>query len=306
MSFSSKTKDALLQRKIKSDSEYKLMLCAATTAIGTLSFNRGRGIGIKYITEYEPALRLCAKASEKNYDVESVMELHESLKFKSAKSTQLVIFGKDAEKLMYDAQLLTSEEYVPLIPQDEADCTAYLRGAFLACGTLSDPNKSLHLEITCKNKTAADMVLQAAEILGMSMKYSKRKDFHIAYIKDGEGISNFLSFIGADAAVLDFENIRIIRDSRNYANRTRNCDVANIDRASSAAMRQIEEIDFLLRHYDGELPDTLFEMAQMRLSHPEATLSDLAELMGIGKSGVNHRLQRRLQLAKELHDKENI
>lgn len=306
MSFSATIKDALLQKKIKNHSAYMMLLCAATACAGMMTLRRGLGLGVKYISESLPTLKLIARAAEVCYDVEELIELHDTGRLNSAKNTELILYGKDAEKILYDAKLLTVDDRQPVLPQNEQDCIVYMRGAYLSCGTVSDPNKSFHLELTCRNRVAADMCMETAEKLALPFKYSQRKDFHIVYLKDAESISTFLSLIGADAAVLEFENVRIIRESRNYANRTRNCDLANIDRTNTAAMHQVEEIDFLLKNYSDELPDTLFEAAHMRLMHPEASLSELAELMNIGKSGVNHRLQRLLTIAKDLHEQENL
>ena len=306
MSFSATIKEALLQKKIKNDTAYRMILCAATTAVGMLTLRRGIGMGIKYISESLPTLKFIAKAAQSCYAVDDLIEIHDSGKLNSAKNAELILYGEDSERILYDAKLLTDDDKHPILPKDEQDCIMYLRGAYLACGTVSDPYKSFHLELTCRNRVSADLCMEAAEKLNLPFKYTNRKDFHIVYLKDAESISTFLSLIGADAAVLEFENVRIIRESRNYANRTRNCDVANIERASTAAMRQVEEIEYVLKNYTEDLPDTLLEMAQMRLSHPDATLSELAELMDMGKSGVNHRLQRLLKIAKELHEGETL
>ena len=281
-----------------------MLLCAAVTSAGMLTLRRGIGMGIKLISESLPTLKLFSKAASLCYETEQQLSVHEGGKLGAVKSAELVLYGKNAERILYDTQLLTDDGRAYVVPKSEQDCIMYLRGAFLACGTCSDPKKSFHLELACRNKTAAEMCREAALILGIGMKLTHRKDSFVLYLKDAETISFFLSVIGADAAVLEFENVRIIRESRNYANRTRNCDVANIDRAYTAAMHQVAEIDYLLKNYGGELPDTLFEAAQMRLSHPEATLSELSALMDLGKSGVNHRLQRLMKLAKELHEYE--
>ena len=149
---------------------------------------------------------------------------------------------------------------------------------------------------------AALSCIEYAKKTGLAMKYVKRKDSHVAYLKDGESISSFLSLTGADDAVLSFENIRVYRDTRNYANRTRNCDMANITKSSNAAMHQVSEIEFLLKNSSAAIPDALFETATARLKHPHATLSEFAEIIGMGKSGANHRLQKLLAMARELHD----
>ena len=301
MSFSAIAKDALLRKKSRTDSENQIMLMAMTACIGTITLRRGRGMGIKYTTETLQVARLISKCALTYYDVDSELTLHETATRKSSRSSELVLFGKDVEKILVFSELLDSEEYAPpTISAEEA--VFYLRGAFLACGSITDPNKSYHLEIACRNELAAQNCTACAKMLDLPMKYVKRKDCHVAYLKDGESISSFLTVIGADDAVLEFENIRVYRDTRNYANRTRNCDIANISKSYNAAMRQVSEIEFLLKNSGESIPDYLFETATARLEHPDATLAEFADILGIGKSGANHRLQKLLKLAENLHE----
>lgn len=300
MSFSSTAKEALLHKHVKTDREYGIVLCAATSSIGTLTLRRGRGIGIRYVTESLPVAKFLSRAAQSAFSVSEQLELHDSSTLGS-KSVELILYGEDAEYILKLSHLLSDDTIKPVVPESRAEYLLYLRGAFLACGTVTDPNKSYHLELTCRNELAARLCIEYAQKAGIAMKYAKRKEFHIAYIKDSDGISEFLSCIGADAAYLELESTRILKDTRNYANRTRNCDVANIDRAGTAARHQVAEIDYLLRVSKDKLPDTLFETAKARLANPDATLTELSEILGLGKSGVNHRLQRLLKLANELH-----
>lgn len=303
MSFSSLAKDCLTHKRIRSQDEYMALLAAITASIGTITLRRGKGMGVKYTTEAHQVAKLISKCASKLYRVESELTVHETSSGKTGRSSVLSLFGTDVEKLLYDSGLLTSDEYAPPV-FDENSLRIYLRGVFLACGSITDPNKSYHLEMVCRNKSAAVNVKNYAYGFGIDVKYTKRKDNHIAYLKDSESISSFLSLIGADDTVLEFENVRAYRDTRNYANRTRNCDMANIEKSNNAARKQVAEMEYLLSHIKGDLPQHLYETAAVRLRYPEATLTELADILGVGKSGANHRIQKLLEIAKELRGRE--
>lgn len=306
MSFSSVAKESLLRKRVRSDDERRILLMSFTATMGTITLRRGMGMCIKYITESLPVARLISKCAQKLYNVEAELSIRETNTRKSGRNAELILFGKDVESILCLSQLLNSdntEELPDLSLNDNA--VTYLKGAFLACGSVTDPNKSYHLEIVCRNEQSAKSCILCGKVIDLSMKYTKRKDSHIAYLKDGEGIAAFLSVIGADDAVLEFEDVRAYRDTRNYANRTRNCDMANITKSNNAAMKQTAKIEYLLKNSAESLPEHLFETASARLSHPFATLSELAEILGIGKSGVNHRLQKLVQLADELQQGEH-
>lgn len=304
MSFSSQTKEALSRKRLRTDTETRALLCAVTAAIGTITLRRGRGMGIKYTTESHQAAKLISKCAQTLYSVESELSIHETLLGKQSRVTVLTLYGCDTERILVDSGLLASEDYAS--PEfDEKALRIYLRGAFLSCGSVTDPEKSYHLEMVCRNEAAADIIAEYAAKFAIELKRTKRKDNNIVYLKDSQSIINFLSVIGADDAVLQLEGTLVLKDRINHANRTYNCDLANIDKSRTASMHQIEEIRFLLANYNGELPARLKETAEARLNYPEATLAQLAEILSIGKSGANHRLQKLLEMAKTLRKGES-
>lgn len=301
MSFSSQTKEALSRKRLRTDTEARALLCAVTAAIGTITLRRGRGMGVKYTTESHQAAKLISKCAQKLYSVESELSVHETLLGKQSRVTVLTLYGSDTERILIDSGLLSSDACDP--PKfDEKAARIYLRGAFLSCGSVTDPEKSYHLEMVCRNEAASDIISKYADIFGIAVKRTKRKDNDIVYLKDSESIIRFLSVIGADDAVLQLEGTLVLKDRINHANRTYNCDLANIDKSRTASIHQIDEIRFLLANYTGELPARLKETAEARLNNPEATLSQLSEILSIGKSGVNHRLQKLLEMARSLRN----
>ena len=173
---------------------------------------------------------------------------------------------------------------------------AFIRGIFLGSGSINNPQKKYHIEITLKSEETADLSVQILRKYGINLKIlktSENKKISI-YSKDGEEISKFLAFIGANSSVLKFEEIRVYRDMRNNVNRLVNCETANLAKTVDAAVKQINAIKKLKETGKfNELPDNLKELAELRIKNPEATLEELGKMLStpIGKSGVNYRLK---------------
>ena len=178
---------------------------------------------------------------------------------------------------------------------------AYVRGAFIAAGSVSDPQKSYHLEIVCQEERQALFLAELLASFEIEAGIVVRKKYHVLYVKDGTRIVETLNVMGAHVALMDFENMRILKEMRNSVNRKVNCETANIGKTVTAAQRQIDEIRHLMKSdsYD-RLSPALKEMANLRVSNPEATLDELGKLCcpPVGKSGVNHRLRKLSELAK--------
>ena len=183
----------------------------------------------------------------------------------------------------------------------EEEKKALVRGIFLGSGSINDPNKKYHLEILLNNKDIAQYIQNILKESGVKTKILEKNN--TIYIKEGEEISKFLAFIGAQKAVLKFEDIRVMKDMRNTVNRQVNCETANLNKTVGAAVLQIDAINFLkkMKKYD-ELPDSLIEIAELRIEYPEMSLKDLGTQLEnpIGKSGVNHRLKKIIEIADEL------
>ena len=179
---------------------------------------------------------------------------------------------------------------------------AYVRGAFLAAGSVSDPEKSYHLEIVCQDERQAHFLAEMLSGFEIEAKVILRKKYYVLYVKDGTRIVETLNVMGAHVALMDFENMRILKEMRNSVNRKVNCETANIGKTVTAAQRQIDDIRRLMESDSYErLSPALKAMAQLRISYPEATLKELGEMSTpvLGKSGVNHRLRKLSQIAKK-------
>lgn len=180
---------------------------------------------------------------------------------------------------------------------------AFLRGAFLTSGSMSDPKKSYHFEIVCGDHKKALQIQELFCSFGLDAKIAARKNHEIVYLKEGSQIVDALNIMGAHAALMDLENVRILKEMRNDINRRVNCETANINKTVSAAYRQQEAIRFLQqRGALQELPQQLQEIAGLRMEYPEAAIKELGTLCSpqVGKSGVNHRLRRLEETAERM------
>lgn len=188
------------------------------------------------------------------------------------------------------------------IKKDELMLKSLARGCFLGGGSLNNPNTKYHLEILFSTLKNAKTVLEVLKKFGIEAKLFERKNSTSIYIKEAEEISKMLAFIGANKSVLNFEEIRVMRDTRNNINRLVNCETANLNKTINAAIEQIEQIEYLQKigEFDN-LPDNLKEIAILRKENPDVSLVQLGQMLSnpIGKSGVNHRLKKICEIAKE-------
>ncbi|MDQ0191365.1 DNA-binding protein WhiA [Alicyclobacillus cycloheptanicus] len=181
---------------------------------------------------------------------------------------------------------------------------AFLRGAFLAAGSVNDPGgTSYHLEIGCPTESQANHALCLMNEFGLHAKLIQRKKGYVVYLKEGEKIVEFLSIIGAHQALLKFEDVRILKGMRNQVNRLVNCETANMNKTIAAAVRQLEVIRWIDQQIGLEtLPPHLREAAELRLRHPEVNLQELSQRTGnrVSKSGLNHRFRKLEEIANKL------
>lgn len=178
---------------------------------------------------------------------------------------------------------------------------AYIRGAFLGCGSMLDPKTRYHLEFDAKHEATADQIRDTLGEMGITAKITRRKGHYIVYVKEYETIADILGAMGAVTAAMDLYNISIEKEIRNAVNRQANCEIANIERTTKSASLQIECIKKVEKKIGFEnLPETLREIARVRCEYPDESLKELGERLNIGKSGVNHRLKRIMELAEKL------
>ena len=222
---------------------------------------------------------------------------------------------EDAVRVLQAAKLINPygevEEELSVVKNvviQETCCKrAFLRGVFLASGSMSDPEKSYHFEIVCASMGKAQQIQKIMRCFALDAKIVSRKKTLVVYLKEGAQIVDVLNVMEAHQSLMELENIRILKDMRNTVNRKVNCETANINKTVSAAVKQIEDIRYIeeTKGLD-KLPEGLKDMALTRLTYPEASLKELGALLQnpVGKSGVNHRLRKLSEMAEEIRAKQ--
>ena len=219
-----------------------------------------------------------------------------------------IVRTEDAERLLNTAKLKPEEEAVEtglaadnLIVQNTCCKRAFIRGTFLCTGSVNDPEKAYHFEIVLPDEARARQMQNIINSFSIDAKVILRKRYYVVYVKEGAQIVDLLNIMEAHRALMQFENVRILKEVRNSVNRQVNCEAANINKTVTAASRQIDDIIFI-RDKVGfdKLSEGLEEIARLRIEYPEATLKELGAMLNppIGKSGVNHRLRKLGEIAE--------
>ena len=220
--------------------------------------------------------------------------------------------GKDVTALSNDVflestkmlKLSDDESHVDELVLQQPCCKrSFIRGAFLAAGSITDPNKGYHFEIVCPLETQAKQLVKAMNVFDLDAKYVSRTGKYVVYLKEGAQVVEVLRVMEAAHSVMELENIRVVKEVRGRVNRKVNCETANISKTVNTAVRQIEDINLIEVKLGLEtLPEQLQEIAQVRLEYPDTPLGSLGQYLDppIGKSGVNHRLKKLAAIAETL------
>ena len=251
------------------------------------------GCHIKFDVENEAIARKCFTLLKKTFNINNVMREEDEEKVFQA----LHLYDEERRIIPPDTPVNA------LLIKNNCCVRAYLRGAFLCAGSMSDPEKSYHLEFVCTRPEQAGQLKRIIQEFQIEAKTIKRKKYYVVYLKEGSGIVDLLNVIGAHVSLMNLENLRIVKEMRNSINRRVNCEAANITKTVTAASRQIEDILLIKKRCGFEnLPDNLRQMAEIRLEYPEAPLKELGEYLepAVGKSGVNHRLHKLSEIAEHM------
>ncbi len=214
----------------------------------------------------------------------------------------------DATGIGYDRGFSIDSPIDPLVVSNSCCKRAYIRTAFLCCGSISDPNKHYHIEFVDNDYEHARSLKELIGSFDINMKIVERKNHFVVYCKEAELIVDLLNVMSAHRALLELENLRVLKGVRNNVNRLVNCETANLGKIVSASLRQIEAINYISKSKGLDyLPDNLKKMAEMRVMYADASLKELGEKMipPVGKSGVNHRLKKICDIADKLKGDNN-
>ena len=312
MSFSSSVKDEL-SRQMPGARHCQIAETAAILSLcGRVKISASDHFWIEIHTENVAVARKYFTLLKKTFNIRTDVSIRSGIN--PGRSRTYIVAVREHEealKVLQAVKLINSQgeigENLSLIRNvvlQNACCRrAFIRGAFLAAGSSSAPEKFYHFEIVCPTEPKAEQLKNIIATFDIEAKIVPRKKYYVVYIKEGSQIVDILNVMEAPVSLMELENIRIVKEMRGSVNRQVNCETANINKTVSAAVKQIEDIRFIqsVAGLSG-LPESLQEMARIRLERPEATLKELGEALEppVGKSGVNHRLRKLSLVAEEL------
>lgn len=309
MSFSAEVKEELIDVRLRRSDDAVKLVSGFTLAGASLMFSRAhRCWGLHYVSENASCINFIAKLACKNYELEPeiALNVHQRL---HARNTELFLYGGGVDRLCIDSGLMSLDEngeksFETTLPEgldSEHSCRAFIRGVFLACGTVSDPASGCHAELVLKNEHIAEALCRLLAEREIPPRISKRRGSSVVYMKNGDTVEDFLTFMGAGEAMLAVREQRMIRELKNNSNREVNCFYANTEKAAKASASQVEDIKLIISELGPDaLNEDLYEVAYARMGNPELSLSQLANAVGIGRSAVNYRLKRIAALAEEI------
>lgn len=313
MSFSREVKEELSKQIAASRHCCLAELAAIISCCGELVMNRTGSYSLKVHTENLTVARKYFMLIKKTFQVKTEILVKRNVALKKSKNYFIFIRSKhDVENVLKATKLLKKDgllqkELIPshLVTQNTCCKRAFIRGVFLSAGSVTDPAKTYHFEIVMTSRDKAVFVAEILHSFGIDAKIIVRKKYFVVYVKEGSQIVDVLNVMEAHIALMNLENVRILKEMRNSINRQVNCETANINKTVVAATKQIDDIIYI-RDMAGlsELSEGLEEVARLRIEQPDASLKELGALLNppLGKSGVNHRLRRISKIADSLRE----
>ena len=312
MSFSIKVKNELANHISNATHCRIAELAALISMCGSVIIDENNNYKIRVKTETQPTAEKIKKLLWKTFKVDVDISTRENAYSKVGRTyTLLVGDHQQALNILQATKLINENNEIGenfsitnnIVIMKDCCKRAFIRGAFMAAGSISDPNKSYHFEIKCNSEKKAKQLIELLENYNIDGKMVARKGGYVVYIKEGEGIVDVLNVMEAHVSLMEMENVRILKGMSNYYNRQVNCETANIKKTVATSVRQIDDIDFIIQNKGIDyLPEKLQDIAWVRKENPDASLQELGEMLDppLGKSGVNHRLRKICQIAQEL------
>ena len=315
MSFSKEVKTEL-EKQVGTARHCRIAEAAALTSMcGSVSFSQQNTPLLVIFTENISVARKYFTLIQKTFNITLCLTVRRHPSLRQKQMYFLRTSGKDGQKLIQALKLgacfgdLSEQDFLvnSLLVQSACCRRAFIRGAFLASGSVNDPKKSYHFEIVCGSRGKAERLKELMNSFDLGAKIVSRKKNDVVYIKEGSQIVEALNVMEAHVALMKLENVRILKEISGDVNRKVNCETANINKTVSAAVEQIEDINLIQKTIGLEgLSRGLKEIALARLDYPDATLAELGEALSppVGKSGVNHRLRKLKVLASSIRESE--
>lgn len=313
MSFSMDTKNELAHVEPEKKCCMLAEIAGFIRMCGSIRLAGGGKFRIVTTTENPAVARHYKKLIKLYFGIDTNLELGKGNTLKKGHAYKLTIGPENlSEQILRETGILMVREGLNFISDGIYDgliktkcCKkAYLRGIFLAAGTITDPEKSYHLEVSCTSQILANDVRKLINsFVDLHPKVSERKKNYAVYVKEAEQIKDILAIMGASSQIFTFENVRMTKEIRNQANRINNCDNANIDKVLNASEKQLAWINKIEERKGLDfLPQKLYDVAVLRLENPEASLQELADMMDppMKKSGINNRFRKIEDIANNL------
>ncbi len=312
MTFSSKCKNEISRLNLEKRCCTIAELAALIRTTGYISIKGYNKFEVEFVMENAAVARRIFKMIKYLYNTNSEITVKKTNRLKKHNNYSVKVNEEDVKKLLIDTKLSKDSNIDILkfnygIPKslvkDSCCIRAYIRGAFLGCGSISDPEKSYHVEFVSNRQKHCYDLEALINKYDLGAKSIARKELYITYLKDSEKIVDLLNVMGAYNSLLSVENIRAIKETRNNINRVVNCETANLGKIVDTSIRQKNSI-MILQKYNviNKLPEGLRELANLRLENEDASLKELGEMLNppLGKSGVNHRLKKIEKIAEEI------
>ncbi len=304
MSFSATAKAEVCRTNTGNECCELAELCALIHTAGSISISGG-GFSLRIDTENAAVARRVFLLLKNLYGIQAKTQMHTN-QLKRNHIYSLSVEKSAARMVAVDTRLLGDEGFNfdtdTTFLTDHCCRIAFVRGAFLGGGSITNPEKRYHMEFVCGQKEFAQTLLNIIVELGVSAKMILRSKSYVVYIKEGDAIVTLLTMMGAYTSMLNIENIRVLKSVRNSVNRKVNCETGNLSKTVNASVKQQESIELIRTHMGlDKLAPGLKEVAEARISYPEATLEELANLLGaVSKSGINHKLRKLNSIAEHL------
>lgn len=313
MSFSSKVKQELYEHFGNGRHCGIAELAAFVNICGHIALYKD-SFCLKIQTENYLVAKKCFTLLKNTFNINSEIFIKSGGKKRRSKVYVLLLKDSDqVERLLRATGILLTKNGIPTIRNKmypmvvSSICCrrAYIRGAFISVGSVNNPEKNYHLEFVLPSHELATQLRDLVNTFGLDSKVVERKDHFIVYLKEGEQIVDLLNIMGAHIALMDLENVRIVKEMRNDINRKVNCETANLNKVVLAAVKQLEDITYIRQTIGlDNLPKQLQEVASLRLEYPDISLKELGAYLAepVGKSGINHRLRKISNLAETLRE----
>lgn len=314
LTFSTRTKNEISRIPISNNDSALAELSALIHMGGSILFSGKGNIGFKITTENAAIARRTFSLLKIKFGTQTELVVRKNTQLKKNNIYSIMVSSLlGAEHILKQTEIIYEDQAksrkqinhgIPLNLVKKESCKkAYIRGAFLGGGSISDPEKTYHLEFVTYNQNYSQELCELINSFDLSAKVVQRKNSYVVYLKEGEQIVTMLNIIQAHNALFELENIRIFKEMRNNVNRIVNCETANLSKTVNAALRQIENIRYINENIGFyKLPPNLREVAELRLNNQDASLKELGQMLDppVGKSGINHRLRKIDKIAEDL------